>query len=195
MPHDDHDLERELRAHRSEPREEFTENLAADVRGRRSHPSPRPRLTLAFALSLALVVSLAAFGGVGLASNAVHATTSAVKSATGTSTSRGGTSSSSNTTSAAKKQYHQKVDICYPITKTVVSYELVTVDKWVWKWDSKLHKKVKVKIQVRKKQLVRTKVVSYLQKTVSLSQVPVLVSKGAIYPVPRDGCWKASHPS
>ena len=76
MPgHDEHDLERRLREERPEARDEFVQSLAAEVRGRRSHPSARPRLTLAFALSLALLVSMIAFGAVGAAKDAVSSST------------------------------------------------------------------------------------------------------------------------
>lgn len=185
---DDNELERRLREHRAEPREEFTTRLASSVDGRR-HPSPRPRLTLAFALSLAVLVSLFAFGGVGLASNAMHATKSAVKSATGKqTTSRGGTSAAAKKT-AAHRQYHVKVAICYPLRRWSASYVWVTKHKWVWKWDAKQQKKVKVKTEVRIKKLVRTKAVAYIAKTVSDKQVPWLVSRGAVYPVPPNGCW------
>ena len=88
MPgHDDHDLERRLREQRPVARDEFVQGLAGKVRDSRSHPSARPRLTLAFALSLALLVSLVAFGGIGAAKNAVSASTSTIKSAIKTSVS------------------------------------------------------------------------------------------------------------
>ena len=80
---DEHDLERRLREEWPEARDEFVQSLVAEVRGRRSHPSARPRLTLAFALSLALLVSMIAFGGVGAAKDAVSSSTDTVKHAFG----------------------------------------------------------------------------------------------------------------
>jgi hypothetical protein len=113
MPgHDDHDLERRLRDQRPVARDEFVQGLASKMRSG-SHPTARPRLTLAFALSLALLVSLVAFGGVGAAKNAVSASTSSVRTAVGDDSgkSRG---SKSDDESPSHKQYHGQVKICYP---------------------------------------------------------------------------------
>lgn len=185
MPgHDDHDLERRLREHRAEAHEEFVQGLAADVRGRR-HPSPRPRLTLAFALSAALLVSLVAFGGVGAASNAIHSSAAAVRSAVGEPHKARGSKSHST---PANKQYHQKVSICQPGVQHVVTYTWVTKDKWVWKWEGRKHHRHKVLVKVPVKVKVRTHTIAYSEKLVSEKRVPDLVAKGAVYPVPAAGC-------
>ena len=113
MPgHDEHDLERRLREERPEARDEFVQSLAAEVRGRRSHPSARPRLTLAFALSLALLVSMIAFGGVGAAKDAVSSSTDTVKHAFGDEAAR--RSTGITTTGARRRSVQHKVPICVP---------------------------------------------------------------------------------
>jgi hypothetical protein len=194
MPgHDDHELERMLREQRAGARPEFVEGLAASIPAR--HPSARPRLTLAFALSLALLVSLVAFGGVGAASNALHSSTSAVKSAVGkASPSRGGSSSAA--AAPAKKQYHFKVAVCYPRFTYVVTYVLVEKTKWIWKTEKKDGQTVRVHVKVTYlvKKPVKTKTTSYVEKTVSDQRVPSLVSKGALYPVPTGGCPSGGTP-
>ena len=109
MPgHDDHDLERALRAQRPEARDAFVQDLATAVRSRR-HSAPRPRFGLAFALSLSILMSLFAFGGVGAASSALHSSAAAVRSAVGDDNGKGmgvaqGTPSD--------RQYHHTVFIC-----------------------------------------------------------------------------------
>ena len=114
MPgHDDHDLERALRAQRPEARDEFVQDLAAAVRSRR-HSAPRPRFGLAFALSLSILMSLFAFGGVGAASSALHSSAAAVRSAVGDDNGKGmgvaqGTPSD--------RQYHHTVFICLPASQ------------------------------------------------------------------------------
>jgi hypothetical protein len=193
MPgYDDHDLERRLRDERPEASDDFVRNLAGDVSSRR-HPSARPRMTLAFALSLALLVSLVAFGGVGVASSALHSSTAALKSAVGKSSHSRGAKST-----ASKHQYKPKVPICLP--KWVSSFELQYVTKykwvityeykWVWKHGHKKLIKVpvrtKVAYQVLKK--VRVKHVKYFLVYIPVTSVPRQVGKGAIYPVPVGGC-------
>ena len=111
MPgHDDHDLERALRAQRPEARDEFVQNLAAAVRSRR-HSAPRPRFGLAFALSLSILVSLLAFGGVGAASSALHSSAAAVRSAVGGDNGKGG---GVDHGTPSDRQYHHTVFICLP---------------------------------------------------------------------------------
>jgi hypothetical protein len=108
--HDDHDLERRLRDERIEPDAQFVQRVAATVRGRQ-HPTSRPRLTLAFALTTALLTSMIAFGGVGVAKNAINSSTSAVRSAVGES---GSKHLKSGSHEPFHKQYHRKVFICLP---------------------------------------------------------------------------------
>ena len=111
MPgHDDHDLERALRAQRPEARDEFVQNLAAAVPSRR-HSAPRPRFGLAFALSLSILVSLFAFGGVGAASSALYSSAAAVRSAVGDDN---GTGRGVEHGMPFDRQYHQTVFICLP---------------------------------------------------------------------------------
>ena len=111
MPgHEDHDLERELRAQRPEARDEFVQHLATALRSRR-HSSPRPRFGLAFALSLATLVSLVAFGGVGAASDALHSSAAAVRSAVGDGNGKGRDVEQGK---PSHDQYHSKVLICLP---------------------------------------------------------------------------------
>ena len=65
------DLESELRAIRPQPRADFVESLADEVRSRPAQRTRLGRVGLAFALSALIVVALASFGGVGYASSAV----------------------------------------------------------------------------------------------------------------------------
>ena len=179
MPrYDDQDVERRLREGRSQPDEEFVQSLAARVRRDRQAVSRR-RLTLAFALSLALLVSLVAFGGVGAASSALHSSTATLRAAVGhTEKARGGTS----TQSAAKKQYHEKVAICFPETHYTTTYKYVTLYKWVG--HGKNRHLVSYTVKVRTRALVTI----FKEKLVHTTEVPHLVSKGAVYPVPAGGC-------
>jgi hypothetical protein len=118
MPgHDEHNLERRLREERPEARDEFVQNLVAEVRGRRSHPSARPRLTLAFALSLALLVSMIAFGGVGAAKDAVSSSTDTVKQAFGDDEGEHHHHHHHHHRKPSDDQYHTKVLICVPERK------------------------------------------------------------------------------
>jgi hypothetical protein len=111
MPgHDDHDLERRLRDERIEPDAQFVQRVAATVRGRQ-HPKSRPRLTLAIALTMALLTSMIAFGGVGVAKNAINSSTSAVRSAMGQPVSKHLKNTSHQ---PFQKQYHRQVFICLP---------------------------------------------------------------------------------
>jgi hypothetical protein len=111
MPgHDDHDLERGLRAQRPEARDEFVQNIAAAVRSRRQS-SPRPRLGLSVALSLAILVSLVAFGGVGAASSALHSSAAAVRSAVGDGNGKGRDVEQGK---PSHDQYHSKAFVCLP---------------------------------------------------------------------------------
>jgi hypothetical protein len=111
MPgHDDHDLERRLRGERIEPNAQFVQRVAATVRGRQ-HSTSRPRLTLAIALTMALLTSMIAFGGVGVAKNAINSSTSAVRSAMGEPVSKHLKNTSHQ---PFHKQYHRKVFICLP---------------------------------------------------------------------------------
>jgi hypothetical protein len=109
MPgHDDHDLERGLRAQRPEARDELVQNIAAAV-GRRQQSPRRSRFGLAFALSLAILVSLVAFGGVGAASSALQSSSAAVRSAVGD-----GNGSDAQQGNPSHVQYHSKVFVCLP---------------------------------------------------------------------------------
>ena len=125
MPgHDEHDLERRLREQRVEASSDFVQSLAADVQGR-SHPSARPRLTLALALSLALVTSMVAFGGVGAASSAWH---SAVRGHFNDGRGHGHGHGHGHKP-PSHDQYHGKVKVCYPHKSYVITY----VDKTVYR--------------------------------------------------------------
>jgi hypothetical protein len=65
-------LERELRAQRPQPRAEFVEALETTVRSHSARPAARSfRLGLAAAVTVAMVVALAAFGGLGYAATGV----------------------------------------------------------------------------------------------------------------------------
>jgi len=71
-------LERELRAQRPEPRKEFLRSLESRMTGDRYRRPASLRLGLAGALTAAMLVSLAAFGGLGNAATGVtHAVTAA----------------------------------------------------------------------------------------------------------------------
>src|SRR2546422_11560172 len=64
------DLESGLRANRAQPRADFVEALANEVRSRPPERTRLGRVGLAFALSGLIVVALASFGGIGYASSA-----------------------------------------------------------------------------------------------------------------------------
>ena len=66
------DLERELRRNRPEPREEFLATMVSRVSRERRSTAPRMRLGFAGALTAMILVSLAAFGGLGYAATAVE---------------------------------------------------------------------------------------------------------------------------
>jgi hypothetical protein len=71
MKHNKVDLEGRLRASRAQPRVEFAQALADEVRSSPSSSrSPRGRVGLALALTGLIVVALASFGGIGYASSA-----------------------------------------------------------------------------------------------------------------------------
>jgi hypothetical protein len=177
----EHDLEGRLRDERHDAREEFVRTLAESVRGRRlAARRSRPRVTLAFALSLALLVSLVAFGGVGVASSALHSSTSAVRAAVG----EGQSSARGQTRPAtpAREQYNEKVPICIPETHYATTYKLVTFYRWVGHGEHR--HLVAHTVKVRTRALVTT----YKEKLRHMTEVPRLISQGAIYPVPAAGC-------
>jgi len=66
------DLERELRRNRPEPRAEFLATMVDRVSRERRSTAPRMRLGFAGALTAMIVLSMAAFGGLGYAATAVH---------------------------------------------------------------------------------------------------------------------------
>jgi hypothetical protein len=69
---ENHELERELRKHRSEPRSAFVSALAAEVHGDTRRRTLMPRLALAGALAVAMVTFFAVFGGAGYTTSAVQ---------------------------------------------------------------------------------------------------------------------------
>jgi hypothetical protein len=69
-----------LRAERAEPSRTLIEKIVHEVGGARVHPRRRPRLALGAALTAALLVALAAVGGVGYAASSVtHAVNAVVR--------------------------------------------------------------------------------------------------------------------
>ena len=197
------DLERRLREERPEARDEFVQRVAGEVRGRRTHPSARPRMTLAFALSAALLVSMVAFGGVGAAKNAVSSSTDSIRSAWGDNGGR----RHHHGKEPSEHQYHAKVLICVPHARYIITYKWV--DKWVWVWQKDdnngssalrkhrhhhRHHGHKVWVLVHKKIRIRVRVIVYETKRVRQSQVPELVAEGAVYPVPAGGCSSLNPP-
>jgi hypothetical protein len=73
------DLERELRAHRSEPRRELVDEISSRIVGEsRTSAGRKARFGVAVALTAAMLAALGAFGGLGYAANGVsHAVTAA----------------------------------------------------------------------------------------------------------------------
>jgi hypothetical protein len=70
---ENHEIERELRKHRPEPRSAFVSALAAEVHGDTRHrPKLMPRLALAGALAVAMLTFFAVFGGAGYTASAVQ---------------------------------------------------------------------------------------------------------------------------
>jgi hypothetical protein len=74
------DLERELRAHRPEPRRELVDGIVSRIVGeRRSGAGRKARFGVAVALTAAMLAALGAFGGLSYAANGVtHAVDAAV---------------------------------------------------------------------------------------------------------------------
>lgn len=73
------DIESDLRANRPEPRAEFLAALGARVHDKGRRPHVRSRLGLALALTAAMLVSLAAVGGLGQAASTVGHAVKAVQ--------------------------------------------------------------------------------------------------------------------
>ena len=122
----DDELERELRSNRPEPRAEFLASMVDRVeRGRRS-TAPRMRLGFAAALTMGILISLAAFGGLGYASSAAksiaHVATKLV------------TPSKPHATqqqlSSAAAQYSKKITICHFDGKG--RGHTITIDQSAW---------------------------------------------------------------
>jgi hypothetical protein len=67
-----HELERELRKHRPEPRSALVSALAAEIHGDTRRRTLMPRLALAGALAVAMVTFFAVFGGAGYTTSAVQ---------------------------------------------------------------------------------------------------------------------------
>jgi hypothetical protein len=100
-----HDLERELRKHRPEPRSEFLASLSADIsrqRGRRLG-----RVALAGALSVAMLTIFAGLGGMGYAAAAAkQAISSSSNNSSNSSQNNNSVNSSQNTSNnPANDQY------------------------------------------------------------------------------------------
>jgi hypothetical protein len=103
------DLERDLVAHRPEPRRDFLLAVVSRIEGhRRRRPARSPlRLGLAVAVSTAMLVALASFGALGYAASGV---THAVKSAAQV-VSPSSKEGPSSAISSARAQY--LVDLCF----------------------------------------------------------------------------------
>ena len=78
------DLEVELRQNRPEPRSEFVEMVATQVRGARRTARGGLRVALAGALTVALLAALAPVGALGSASDAAKGLVNAAAQVTGT---------------------------------------------------------------------------------------------------------------
>jgi hypothetical protein len=78
------DLEAELRQNRPEPRSEFVEMVATQVRGARRTTRGGLRVALAGALTVALLAALAPVGALGSASDAAKGLVNAAARVTGT---------------------------------------------------------------------------------------------------------------
>ena len=78
------DLEAELRQNRPEPRSEFVEMVATQVRGARRTARGGLRVALAGALTVALLAALAPVGALGSASDAAKGLVNAASRVTGT---------------------------------------------------------------------------------------------------------------
>ena len=119
------DLERELRRNRPEPREEFLAAMVDRVNTRRRSSGARLRLGFAGALTAMLILSLAAFGGLSYAANAVesvaHVATKIV------------TPSKPHVVkqlSSAAAQYPKKITICHFDGKG--RGHTITIDQSAW---------------------------------------------------------------
>jgi hypothetical protein len=104
------EVARELRANRPEPRREFISALEQRVRADRYRRRPAYRWALTGALTAALLVALAAFGGLGYAaSTASHVARAATHLVKPRATH---TAASPTDLSSAAAQYGKKVKIC-----------------------------------------------------------------------------------
>src|SRR5581483_9336532 len=105
------DLERELRRNRPEPREEFLAAMVDRVNTRRRSSGARLRLGFAGALTAMLILSLAAFGGLSYAANAVesvaHVATKIVTPV------KAAKPHAVKQLSSADAQYPKKITICH----------------------------------------------------------------------------------
>ena len=72
------DIERDLRAARPEPRDEFVRALADDIRAARRRRFARRRIAVAAAMTAAMISVFGAFGGFGYAASAASQAAKAV---------------------------------------------------------------------------------------------------------------------
>jgi hypothetical protein len=121
----DDGLERELRSNRPEPRAEFLASMVDRVGPGQRSTRPRLRLGFAAALTTGILVSLAAFGGLGYASSAAQSIAHVATKL--------GTPSRPHATqqfSSADAQYPKKITICHFDGKG--RGHTITIDQSAW---------------------------------------------------------------
>lgn len=102
---ENHELEKELRKQRPEPRSAFVSALAAEVHGDTRRRTLVPRLALAGALVVAIVTFFAVFGGVGYTTSAVQSiNVSRLGQAVGKSSNNSNNSNSNNNSQGNNNQ-------------------------------------------------------------------------------------------
>ncbi len=112
-------IEGELRAYRPMPSADLVDEIVHRVEHERDARWRGARVALAGAMTAAMLVALAAFGGLGQAASAVKGGAGAVKA-----TISGEKSPPETDTTAAESQYGEKVVICHRQGKKAVTLSL-----------------------------------------------------------------------
>ena len=122
----DDELERELHDNRPEPRAEFLAAMVDRVGPGRRSTAPRLRLGFAAALTMGILVSLAAFGGLGYAASAAKSIAHVATKLATPSKPR----ATQQPLSSAGAQYSKKVTICHFDGKG--RGHTITIDQSAW---------------------------------------------------------------
>ena len=122
----DDQLERELHSNRPEPRAEFLASMVDRVGPGRPSTPPRLRLGFASALTMGILISLAAFGGLGYAASAAESVAHVATRLVTPSQPR----ATRQPLSSAGAQYSKKITICHFDGKG--RGHTITIDQSAW---------------------------------------------------------------